>query len=130
MNKAKLINSQLIYAESYMNGISNPTDEMLAEWGYKEVIFHEGNNDTYEDGDFIIVETPAPAPAPLTPAKQREQAYATEAVIKWNGEMLTCDNARLNRMSAYFYSGQTDKYEALKALWLQAREEIQMKYPD
>ena len=68
--------------------------------------------------------------AVVTPAKQREQAYANEPIIEWNGELLTCDNARLNHMSAYFYSDQTEKFEALKALWLQARTEIQTKYPD
>ena len=82
-------------------------------------------------GNYIIIETPAPAPPPvLTPAQQRERAYREDKVIEWQGEMLTCDEARLSRMSAYYYSGQTEKLAQIQQLWLDARESIQLQYPD
>ena len=112
----------------------NPTFLELIRPGsgrYKEVIYAEGNGGVYEDGNYIIIETPAPIPPPvLTPAQQREKAYREDKVIECQGEMLTCDEARLNRMSAYYYSGQTDKLAQIQQLWLDARESIQLQYPD
>lgn len=137
MAYAKLTNGQLRYfteGETIMIGetlVTNPGIEMLEAEGYKEVIHAEGNGGVYEDGNYIIIETPAPIPPPvLTPAQQREKAYREDKIIEWHGEMLTCDEARLNRMSAYYYSGQTEKLAQLQQLWLDARESIQMQYPD
>ena len=136
MAHAKLTNGQLSYfteGETVMIGnelITNPSIAQLESEGYKEVIYNQGNNGTYEDGNYIIIETPMPEVIVLTPAQQREQAYQNDKVIEWQGEMLTCDEARLNRMSAYYYSGQTDKLAQLQQLWLDARESIQNKYPD
>lgn len=134
---AKLTNGQLHYftvGETIMIGnklVTNPSIDMLETEGYKEVIHTEGNGGVYEDGNYIIIETPAPAPLPvLTPAQLREQAYQNDKIIEWQGEMLTCDEARLNRMSAYYYSGQTEKLGQLQELWMAARESIQLKYPD
>lgn len=66
----------------------------------------------------------------LTPNQLRQIAYESEQIINWQGEMLTCDKARLDRMSAYYYSNQTDKLQQLQALWLAARTEIQNRYPE
>lgn len=43
--------------------------------------------------------------------------------------MLTCDEARLDRMSVYEL-GEVEQYEALKVLWMAARVEIQNRLPD
>ena len=137
MAHAKLTNGQLRYfteGETLMIGselITNPNISQLESEGYKEIIYAEGDRGVYEDGNYIIIEMPAPAPPPvLTPAQLREQAYKNDKVIEWQGEMLTCDEARLNRMSAYYYSGQSEKLAQLQQLWLDARASIQLQYPD
>ena len=137
MTHAKLNNGQLTYftvGETLQIGenlVTNPSIEMIESIGYKEVIHSEGDRGVYEDGNYIIIETPAPIlPPELTQAQKREKAYREDKLIEWQGEMLTCDEARLNRMSAYYYSGQTDKLSQLQELWLGAREEIRLKYPD
>lgn len=66
----------------------------------------------------------------LTPAQLRQIAYYTEPLIEWQGELLTCDKARDEKMSVYFYSNQTEKLQQLQALWLAARTEIQNRYPE
>lgn len=134
---AKLNNGQLTYftvGETLQIGeslVTNPSIEMIESIGYKEVIHSEGDRGVYEDGNYIIIETPSPTPPPvLTPTQERERAYREDKVIEWQGELLTCDEARLNRMSAYYYSGQTEKLAQLQQLWLEARESIQNKYPN
>ena len=43
---------------------------------------------------WIPGEMPEPEPEPvLTPAQQREEAYNTEAIIEWDGELLTVTEA-------------------------------------
>ena len=137
MTHAKLNNGQLTYftvGETLQIGenlVTNPSIEMIESIGYKEVIHSEGDRGVVEDGNYIIIETPAPIlPPELTQAQKREKAYREDKLIEWQGEMLTCDEARLNRMSAYYYSGQTDKLSQLQELWLVAREDIQSKYPN
>lgn len=95
----------------YHGNLCLPTPEILSEMGFVELV-----------QSVEIVE--------LTPAQQRQLAYETEPIISWQGEMLTCDEARLNRLSAYYYSNQTEKLQQLQALWLAARTEIQNRYPE
>lgn len=136
MVHAKLTNGQLRYftvGETLQIGedlITNPSLEQIESIGYKEVINADGDRGVYEDGNYIIIETPVYVPPVLTPVQQRERAYQNDKIIEWQGELLTCDEARLNRMSAYYYSGQTDKLTQLQQLWLDARDSIQLKYPD
>ena len=136
MAHAKLTNGQLRYfteGETLQIGeelITNPSLEQIEGIGYKEVINADGNRGVYEDGNYIIIETPVPIVEVLTPAQQRERAYQNDKIIEWQGDLLTCDEARVNRMSAYYYSGQTDKLTQLQQLWLDARESIRLKYPD
>ena len=107
---AKLINGQLKYftigetleIEGLM--VTNPSIEMIESIGYKEVIHTSGNGGMYQTESNIVIETPIPEPiveVVLSPAEQRELAYKTEKLIEWKGEMLTCDEARVNRMSVY-----------------------------
>lgn len=139
MKHAKLENGQLRYftvGETMLIGevlVTNPTIEQIESIGYKEVINADGNNGIYEDDNYIIIETPVPEaiqPPTYTQAQMRELAYKNDKIIEWQGELLTCDEARINRMSAYYYSGQTDKLSQLQELWMEARESIQLKYPD
>ena len=139
MAHAKLTNGQLRYftvGETIMIGeniVTNPSIEMIEGIGYKEVLHTVGNGGIYETHENIIVETP-PAIIPeeviYTHAQLRELAYKNDAIIEWQGEMLTCDEARINRMNVYYYSGQDEKLEQLKVLWLAARQSIQAQYPE
>lgn len=66
-------------------------------------------------------------PAPV-PAEQREQAYNTEAVIEWDGEMLTVTEAA--QLWQYYAAEGSDKATALTALIAEAKQIIREKYPD
>ena len=106
---------------------------MIESIGYKEVIHASGNGGMYQTESNIVIETPVPEPiveVVLSPAEQRELAYKTEKLIEWKGEILTCDEARVNRMSVYVELGELGKYEELKALWIAARLDIQARIPD
>ena len=133
--KAKLTNGQLEYFNegSTMligeNYVTNPDAAMLHSAGYKEVIYHTGNAGTYEDGEFIIVETPAQEVLVLTPEQQREQAYENEPVIEWEGKLRTCDWIR-DLIRTYELLSNTETVDALLVLWLAGRADIQAKYPD
>ena len=66
MTHAKLNNGQLTYftiGETLQIGeslVTNPSIEMIESIGYKEVIHSEGDRGVVEDGNYIIIETPAP----------------------------------------------------------------------
>ena len=109
--------------------VTNPTQAQLREEGYKDVIHRQGNGWTYEDGDFIIVETPIQEVVELTPEQKREYAYANELVIDWDGKMRTCDEA-LRLLNVYKYSGSLERLDALLVLWENGRSEIKVKYVD
>ena len=133
---AKLINNQLVpftVGETLLIGdrlITNPSIEAIETIGYKEVIYHDGNNGMYYEDNYLIVETPIPIPAPvLTPEEQREIAYANELIIEWDGKLRTCDFIR-GLVRTYELLSDTAKVEQLIVLWLAGREAIQSKYPD
>ncbi len=64
----------------------------------------------------------------IDPREQREQAYATEPIIMWDGKLRTCDFCRALIVT---YQLLQDTREAeLRGLWLQGRNEIQNKYPE
>ena len=66
---------------------------------------------------------------PFTPAELREQAYETEKLIEWDGNMLTVDEA--NKMFLrYDAEGFTEKSAALTTLIAQSKAAIREKYPD
>lgn len=66
---------------------------------------------------------------PFTPAELREQAYETEKLIKWDGNMLTVDEA--NQMYLrYDAEGYTTKANELTTLISQVKAEIRARYAD
>lgn len=63
-----------------------------------------------------------------TPAEKREEAYNSEAIIEWNGEMLTVTQAAT--LWQYYAAEGSDKAAELTALIATAKQTIRDKYPD
>ena len=72
---------------------------------------------------------PIPEPEPPTPAQLREEAYSTQAVIAWDGSMLTVTEAS-QKWQYYAAEGNTDKMDKLTALIAEAKASIRERYPD
>lgn len=72
---------------------------------------------------------PIPEPEPPTPAQLREEAYNTQAIIDWHGEMLTVTQAA-QLWQYYAAEGNTAKTDALTALIAEAKASIREQYPD
>ena len=72
---------------------------------------------------------PIPEPDPPTPAQQREEAYNTQAIISFGGEMLTVTQAS-QKWQYYAAEGNTAKTDALTALIAEAKASIREQYPD
>ena len=70
---------------------------------------------------------PAP-PVEPTPAEQREAAYNTEAIIEWDGEMITVTQAA--QLWQYYAAEGNEKAGALTARIAEAKQSIRTKYPD
>ena len=68
-------------------------------------------------------------PIPPTPAQLREEDYNTQAIINWNGEMLTVTDAA-QKWQYYAAEGNTAKTDALTALIAEAKASIREQYPD
>lgn len=85
----------------------------------------------YYDGATIgTVYAPPPQPAPeITPAQQREEAYNMQAIIPWDGEMLTVTQA-VQLWQYYAAEGNTAKTDELTALIAAAKQTIREQYPD
>ena len=71
---------------------------------------------------------PMPGPVPLTPAQQRKEAYTTQAVIAWNGEMLTVNEAAQEWQ--YYAAENNTKADELSVLITAAKQAIREQYPD
>ena len=68
-------------------------------------------------------------PEPTTPAQLREEAYNTQAIIEWDGDMLTVTQAS-QKWQYYAAEGDTAKTDALTALIAEAKASIREQYPD
>lgn len=74
-------------------------------------------------------ETQSLQPRYTTGAEKREIAYETEAIIEWQGDIITVDDG--NRLwSAYTAEGKVAIAQELTALIAAAKEQIREKYPD
>lgn len=89
----------------------------------------------WETGEFYEVDPPDPEPTPEPepeipiPSKQREEAYNTQAVISFDGEMLTVTQAS-QKWQYYAAEGNTIKTNELTALIAEAKARIREQYPD
>lgn len=81
------------------------------------------------DGATIGAEYNPPVEPGPTPAQLREDAYNTQAVIAWDGDMLTVTQAA-QLWQYYAAEGNTDKNDALTALIAAAKQSIREHYPD
>lgn len=70
-----------------------------------------------------------PDPIPPTPAQLREEAYNTQAIISFGGEMLTVTEAS-QKWQYYAAEGNTAKTDELTALIAEAKASIREQYPD
>ena len=70
-----------------------------------------------------------PEPETPSPTKQREEAYNTQAIIPWDGEMLTVTQAS-QKWQYYAAEGNTEKTDELTALIAEAKAKIREQYPD
>ena len=70
-------------------------------------------------------------PEPETPSstKQREEAYNTQAIISFGGEMLTVTQAS-QKWQYYAAEGNTSKTDELTALIAEAKARIREQYPN
>ena len=81
------------------------------------------------DGTKEKIYMDVPEPKNPTPAQQREEAYNTQAIISFGGEMLTVTEAS-QKWQYYAAEGNTDKTDALTALIAEAKASIREQYPD
>ena len=65
----------------------------------------------------------------FTPSQLREEAYNTQAIISWDGSMLTVTQAA-QQWQYYAAEGATAKTDALTALIAEAKSSIREQYPD
>lgn len=70
-----------------------------------------------------------PTPKDPTQAQLREEAYNTQVIIKWHGEMLTVTQAA-QQWQYYAAEGDTAKTDELTALIAAAKETIREQWPD
>lgn len=69
-----------------------------------------------------------PEPDPLTPSQQREEAYNTQAVIEWDGEMITVTEA--SQKWQYYAAEGSEKADELTARIASAKQDIREMHPD
>ena len=69
-----------------------------------------------------------PEPEGQTPAELRQQAYETEPIIEWQGELLTVDAA--NDLWLKYSAEGSETSNTLSALIVKAKAHIRELYPD
>jgi hypothetical protein len=75
-----------------------------------------------------MTEGEMPAPETHTPAQQREEAYNTQALIEWDGELLTVTQA--SQKWQYYAAEGNSKADLLQTLIATAKQIIREQYPD
>lgn len=83
----------------------------------------------YPDGTKKYEKIYIPDPIPLPAHQLREAAYNTQAVIPWDGEMLTVTQTA-QKWQYYAAEGNTEKTEELISLIANAKQSIREQYPD
>lgn len=83
------------------------------------------------DGVMTVIKwIPGEMPGPVEPthSEQREQAYNTQAVIEWDGEMLTVTQAATKWQ--YYAAEGSPKADELQVLIASAKQTIREQFPD
>ncbi len=80
------------------------------------------NGFSFKAGDAGLASSPPPA-------KQREEAYNTQAVIPWEGEELTVTQAA-QKWQYYAAAGDMEKATAITSLIAETKKEIRTQWPD
>ena len=94
--------------------------------GYVEV--EVDGRRTYRNVETGALIDDEPLYAAKTPAEQRENAYNTETITPWGGDMLTVTAAA--QLWQYYAAEGSYKAEELQTLIAAAKAEIRAKYPD
>ena len=81
------------------------------------------------DGTKENVYMDVPESTKPTPAQLREEAYNTQAIIAWDGSMITVTQAS-QKWQYYAAEGNTAKTDELTALIAEAKASIREQYPD
>ena len=83
------------------------------------------------DGQTVTAMTAGIVPEPEIPlpSKQREEAYNTQAIISFGGEILTVTQAS-QKWQYYAAEGNTAKMDELTALIAEAKASIREQFPD
>lgn len=74
------------------------------------------------------VATDVPTPKTPTPSELREEAYNTQPIIEWDGEMLTVTQAA--QKWQYYAAEGNPKADTIQALISEAKQRIRDQYPD
>ena len=102
-----------------------PEGMELPNFPFGEVVAEE------VDGVMTVTKwTPGNVPesGTTTPAQQREEAYNTQPIIPWEGELLTVSRAAQKWM--YYAAEDSEKAAELTALIAAAKQSIRAQYPD
>ena len=85
---------------------------------------------TFEGGVLTLTNSPerTKPEVVLTPAQQREKAYNTQAIIEWEGQMLTVTRAA--QKWQYYAAEGNEKADELTSLIAAAKQTIREQYPD
>ena len=85
---------------------------------------------TFEGGVLTLTNSPerTKPEVVLTPAQQREKAYNTQAIIEWEGQMLTVTKAA--QKWQYYAAEGNGKADELTSLIAAAKQTIREQYPD
>lgn len=91
---------------------------------------HETQKAVWNGEAWHVEALPQPEPVvPPIPAQLREEAYNTQSIIEWHGEMLTVTQAA-QLWQYYAAEGNTEKTDELTALIATAKADIRCQYPD
>lgn len=93
--------------------------------------FGEVAVETVDGVSTVTAWTPGNVPEPerKQPAQEREDAYNSEPVVEWEGEMLTVTQAS-QKWQYYAAEGDMEQAAAITALIAQAKKEIRSQWPD
>ena len=103
------------YGKAFAEHCMEAPDEVNQNWLYNP-----------ETGVF---NEPVAETEPITPAQQREEAYNTQAVIEWGGDMLTVTQAA-QLWQYYAAEGDFEKTDELTGQIAAAKQMIREQYPD